>query len=379
MNEAATNPALGIIIFALGGLAGAVFYLPFKNVKNWAWESYWLVYAVFGLVLVPWALALTTSPNLIPVLKATPGNELLFCYLCGAMWGVGGLTWGLMIRYLGVGLGLAIGCGLCSATGTLIPPLVKNEFGKLLGSDSGICSLVGVAVSLLGIIAVGMAGMSKEKELPEEAKKKAVAEFNFKKGILVATFSGIMSAGMNFGLNGKGADHIQELASTLSPVTTNAWRGMPVLVVVLLGGFTINFLWCLFLNVKNKTTGDYVKAGAPLVGNLVFAGLAGAIWCSQFICFKTGEPAMGKTAYVGWAVLMACAILFGTLLGVFLGEWKGTGQKTRTLLTTGLVLLVLSAVISGYSGYLGSAKKVVASDAPIPVMRAATPEAGTPK
>lgn len=137
---------------------------------------------------------------------------------------------------------------------------------------------------------------------------------------------------------------------------------MPVLVVVLLGGFTVNALWCLFLNFKNKTTGDYLKSGAPILGNLVFAGIAGAIWCSQFVCFKTGEPAMGKTAYVGWAVLMACAILFGTLLGVILGEWKGTGSKTRGLLGTGLAMLVLSAVLAGYAGKLGQEQTSVSAD-----------------
>jgi L-rhamnose-H+ transport protein len=139
---------------------------------------------------------------------------------------------------------------------------------------------------------------------------------------------------------------------------------MPVLVVVLLGGFTINFLWCLFLNLKNKTAGDYTKANTPLAANLIFAGLAGAIWCSQFICLKTGEPAMGNTAYVGWAALMAAAILFSTLLGIFLGEWKGTSNRTRSLLAVGLVLLVLTSVISGYSGYLGqktTEKTVIAS------------------
>ncbi len=357
MNEVAqatTNPALGVLIFTLGGLAGAVFYLPFKKVKNWAWESYWLVYAVFGLVIVPWLLAFTTSPNVLAVLKQTSGKTLATCYLCGAMWGVGGLTWGLMIRYLGVGLGLAIGCGLCSAAGTLIPTMLKGEFGALLQNSSGLASLFGVAVSLVGIVVVGMAGMSKEKELPEEEKKKAVAEYDFKKGILVAIFSGLMSSGMSFGLQG-GAD-IEQLAKTTAPLTSDAWRGMPVLVVVLLGGFTVNFLWCLMLNVKNKTTGDYVKAGTPLVGNLIFAGLAGAIWCSQFICFKTGEPAMGKTAYVGWAVLMASAILFSTLLGIILGEWKGTSSRTRTLLGAGLVALLLSAMIAAYSGYLGQSQ-----------------------
>jgi L-rhamnose-H+ transport protein len=342
------NPALGVMIFALGGLAGAVFYLPFKRVKNWAWESYWLIYALFGLVIVPWALALSTSPNLLSVLKETPSKELAWCFACGAMWGVGGLTWGLMIRYLGVGLGLAIGCGLCSATGTLVPPILEGHIEKLYGTPAADISLLGVAVSILGIVLVGMAGISKENELPEEEKKKAVAEYNFKLGILVAFFSGITSSGMSFGL--QGGAKLEELATKLTPVTSSTWRGMPVLVVVLAGGFAVNFLWCLFLNAKNKTFGDYVKSGTPLAPNVIFAGLAGAIWCSQFICFKTGEPAMGERAYIGWAVLMASAILFSTLLGVLLGEWKGTSVRTRGLLSLGLVLLLASAAVAAYSG-----------------------------
>jgi L-rhamnose-H+ transport protein len=358
MAQATVNPALGVVIFVLGGLAGAVFYLPFKQVKNWAWESYWLIYAVVGLVLVPWVLAFSTSPNVIAVLKAAPASELVKCCLCGAMWGVGGLTWGLMIRYLGVGLGLAIGCGLCSAAGTLIPPIIDGHLDKLYGTPAANATLVGVVISLAGIILVGMAGMSKENELPEAEKKKAVAEFDFKKGLLVACFSGLMSSGMSFGL--QGGKTIEQLAKTTEPFTPPSWRGMPVLVVVLFGGFIVNSIWCLFLNVKNKTTGDYTKPGTPLVGNLIFAGLAGAIWCSQFICFKTGEPAMGPTAYVGWAVLMASAILFSTLLGIFLGEWKGTSGRTRSLLCGGLIFLLLSSFIAGLSGYLSQQK----TDAP---------------
>ncbi|MGD0381977.1 MAG: L-rhamnose/proton symporter RhaT [Thermoguttaceae bacterium] len=346
------NPALGIMIFTLGGLAGAVFYLPFKKVKNWAWESYWMIYAVAGLVIVPWALAFSTSPNVISVLRASPPQQLGYCFLCGAMWGIGGLTWGLMIRYLGVGLGLALGCGLCSAAGTLVPPIINGNFGELLKTQAGMASLGGVLVSLIGIVLVGAAGMSKENELPEEQKKAAVAEFNFKKGILVAIFSGLMSAAMNFGLQGGPGLELEKLALTIEPVTRNTWRGMPVLAVVLLGGFVVNGSWCLFLNLKNKSIGDYAKSGAPIAGNLFFAAVAGAIWCSQFICLKTGVSAMGKLTYIGWAVLMASAILFSSMLGIILGEWKNTSSRTKTLLALGLALLVLSSVISGYSGYL---------------------------
>jgi L-rhamnose-H+ transport protein len=160
------------------------------------------------------------------VLKQAPSQEVWYCYLCGAAWGFGGLTWGLMIRYLGVGLGLALGCGLCSAAGTVVPPMLKGQFAQLLHTSSGHASLGAAVISLVGIVLVGMAGMAKEKELPEEEKKKAVAEYSFKKGIMIAVFSGIMSAGMSFGL--QGGPGIQKLAAEVQPTTALAWQGIPV-------------------------------------------------------------------------------------------------------------------------------------------------------
>jgi len=155
---------------------------------------------------------------------------------------------------------------------------------------------------------------------------------------------------MNFGLQGGGS--LEKLATTVEPITSNLWKWTPVLVVVLLGGFVVNALWCLFLNVKNKTTGDYVKSGVPLAANFFFAGLAGVIWCLQMISLKTGEPVMGPMAYIGWSVMFSGAILFSTVFGIWLGEWRNTSSRTRLLLTLGLVFLVASSVISGYSGYL---------------------------
>jgi L-rhamnose-H+ transport protein len=347
------NAPLGIAIFMLGGLAGAVFYIPFRKVTGWAWESYWLVYAVAGLVLVPWLLALATSPNTLSVLAAAPRRQVLYCLLCGGAWGLGGLTWGLMIRYLGVGLGLAMGAGLTSAAGTLIPPMLKGHeaISAMFTTPAGLVSVAAAVVSVAGIAFVGLAGMSKEGELSEEEKRKAVAEFDFKKGILVAVFSGLMSSAMSFGLQGGPA--IEKAALVVQPATSAAWAGMPVLVVVLLGGFVVNCAWCLFLNLKNGTAKDYIRRDVPILRNLALSAAAGAIWCSQFICFKTGEPKMGRTSYIGWAVLMASQILFSQLLGMMLGEWKGTSGRTRRRLVAGLALLTISAVIAGYSGSLG--------------------------
>lgn len=351
MNQVnATNPMFGIFLFMLGGLSGAVFYLPFSKVKKWAWESYWLIYALVGLVLVPWILAYTTAPNTLAVLRAAPQHEIVYCLICGMLWGFGGLTWGLMIRYLGVGLGLAMGAGLTSAAGTLIPPMLKGSAAMtaMFHTRGGQASVVAAAVSLVGIVCVGLAGRSKESELPEEEKKKTVAEFNFRKGLTAAVFAGLMSSAMSFGL--QGGPGIQKLALSTAPVTAVTWAGIPVLVVVLMGGFLINGGWCLVLNFRNRTAGDYVKP--PVGNNLFFAALAGVLWCFQFVCFKTGEPSMGSTSYIGWAVLMAASILFSQLLGILLGEWKGTGAKTRGLLAAGLVLLIASSALAGYAGSL---------------------------
>jgi L-rhamnose-H+ transport protein len=303
-------------------------------------------------VLVPWFLTLTTSPNVFSVLKTAPAEEVIYCFLCGAAWGFGGLTWGLMIRYLGIGLGLAMGAGLTSAAGTLIPPMLKGKaaVAAMFTTPGGITSVVAAVVSLVGIVFVGLAGRSKEGELSEEQKRKTVAEFSFRKGILVAIFSGLMSSAMSFGL--QGGQWIQKTALITAPATPVVWAGMPVLVVVLFGGFVVNFAWCLFLNVRNRTVKDYVNKSVPILPNLIFAAMAGAIWCSQFICFKTGEPKMGNTSYIGWAVLMASQILFSQLLGLILGEWRGTGRKTLQLLGAGLLLLLVSAGLAGYAGAL---------------------------
>jgi len=336
------NTITGTLLCALGGIAGATFALPFRGIKNMKYESYWLIYAVAGLVVFPLVLASATCPNLFGLIGGADASVLARCIGFGALWGLGGLTWGLMIRYLGIGLGLAIGCGLCSATGTLIPPIVTGHTGDLFKDTASVVTFVSVIVSLVGIVLVGFAGKLKEGELDEEAKKKAVAEFNFKKGMLVALFSGIASAGMNFGLQG-GAP--LEAAAANAGVDAK-WVGMPVLVVVLWGGFVVNAAWCFWQNAKNRSFGDYAPRSSSFILNSSLAGAAGVVWALQFACQKIGEPAMGDMRYISFAIVMGSCVLFSSLLGVFLGEWKGTGAKTRGALVAGLVVLAASIGIA---------------------------------
>jgi L-rhamnose-H+ transport protein len=359
------NPFLGVLLHAIGGFASASFYIPFRRVRHWAWETYWLVGGFFSWIIAPWVLAFLLVPDLLTVLGETPPKSLFWSYFFGAMWGLGGLTFGLTMRYLGIALGMAMALGYCAAFGTLMPPLFQGKLVDIMTKTSGIITLVGVAVCLVGIAISGMAGMSKERELSAEQKQDAIKEFNFVRGFLVATFAGVMSASMSYGfVAGK---PIANLA--VEHGTAELWRNIPVFVVVLAGGFTTNFIWCVLLNLRNRTASDYLNHGyvrgasglpevtkdrVPLLANYVFSAIAGVTWYMQFFFFGMGSTQMGKYDFSSWTLHMASIMIFGTLWGVALKEWKGSSKRTHVLIAIGLVVLVSSTVIVGYGNYLGA-------------------------
>ncbi len=360
------NPLLGVLLHAIGGLASASFYLPFRGVKHWAWETYWLVGGVFSWVVAPWAAALLLIPHLFEVLRDSPAESLFWTYIFGVLWGVGGLTFGLTMRYLGIALGMAMALGYCVAVfGTLIPPLFRGEMGGILTSTSGLTILAGVAVCLLGIVISGFAGRSKERELSTAQKQETIKEFHLVKGVLVATLAGIMSASMAFAF-ATGAP-IKEVAEAYGAIPMFA--NIAVLPVVLAGGFTTNFLWCAFLNLKNRTGGDYfnrrciaaadglptkAKERAPLLANYSLSALAGVTWYMQFFFYGMGTTKMGKYDFSSWTLHMASIMIFGTLIGVAIGEWRGSSRATFKLVAVGLTVLVASTAVVGYGNYLGT-------------------------
>src|SRR5512141_200347 len=275
------NPFLGVFFHWLGGLASGSFYVPYRGVRKWAWEVYWLVGGFFSWIIAPWILASLNTRDLLGVLGQTSASTFAWTWFWGAMWGLGGLTFGLTMRYLGMALGMAVALGYTAAFGTLMPPIFRGEFAsQVLGTRSGLIILGGVAVCLIGIAVAGAAGVSKEREMSDEQKRASIKEFDLKKGLLVATFSGVMSSCFAYGL--AAGDPIK--AITLQHGTTTLWQGLPVLCVVLAGGFTTNFIWCVFLNIRNRTGYQYFNseirdpaaktpARAPMLPNYLFCAL----------------------------------------------------------------------------------------------------------
>lgn len=345
------NPLLGVVLHAIGGFAAGSFYIPFKRVRNWAWESYWLISGLAAWVVVPWIVAFLTVPNLFDVIRNAPGGSMIACYLFGVLWGIGGLTFGLTMRYLGMSLGYAFALGLTAAFGTIIPPVYFGTFGLLLANTSGLVTLGGIFICLAGIAVCGRAGISKERELTDEQKQAVISEFDFRKGVWVAVLCGIMSACFAFGI--AAGQPIAEYAAATG--TAPIWVNSPVFLFILAGGITTNFVWCVFLNIKNRTAGNYVNSGdASLATNYIFSALAGTIWYFQFMFYGMGTTKMGKYNFSSWTIHMAFIIVFSNIWGLIFREWKGAGRHTIRLIVTGILILVVSTIIIGLGNYLAS-------------------------
>lgn len=338
----------GVILILLGGFSNGSFYLPFKKVKNWSWEIYWFIYALIALIFAPWIVSFLSVPDLLGLFREATAKSMLWPVVFGALWGVGGLTFGLSMRYLGMGLGMSLALGLTAAFGTLIPPVFKGEFGELLSQTSGIVTLIGVLVCLVGIGITGWAGMSKDNEMPEEKKKEAIKEFDFKKGVLVALFAGLLSASFAFGV--EAGKPLAQLATERGTPSLN--QNNPILILVMFGGFIINGFWCIYLGFKNRTLGDFGKKEAPLSGNYLFSSTAGILWYLQMMFFGMGKTRMGELDFASWSILMASSIVFSNMWGLITQEWKGASSKTMRILYFGLIVLILSTIIIGYGTYL---------------------------
>jgi len=346
---------LGIIFHFIGGFASGSFYMPYKKVKGWHWENYWIIGGLFSWLIVPPLAAWLTVPGFSEIIKATPASTIRYTILFGILWGFGGLTYGLGVRYLGMSLGNSVVLGFCSAFGALVPSVYynfvpaegKTTLHDLLHTTWGLIVLAGVLICLLGIYICGRAGMMKEKELPEAEKKKSVAEFNLAKGLVVAIFSGIMSACFNFGIEAGKPMANAAVAAGMNPL----YQNNVTYVVLLWGGLATNFIWCMMLNAKNKTFGDYTDSKTPLLNNYIFSALAGTTWFLQFFFYGMGESKLGNGAS-SWILHMAFIILVANAWGIALKEWKGVSNKTRATFITGICTILLSVLLVGLGNSL---------------------------
>ena len=335
---------IGLIIIAIGSFGQSSSYVPIKKVKDWSWESFWLTQGIFAWLVFPLIGAFLAVPegSSLGGLISLAGSDIWKSIGFGMLWGVGGLTFGLSMRFLGIALGQSIALGTCAAFGTIIPAIMR---GDDLFHGSGLILLIGVCVTLAGIATIGYAGSLRSKNMTEEERKAAIKDFALTKGLLVALLAGVMSACFSLGLEAGTPIKQAILNAGVKPL----FAGLPVVFLVTLGGFFTNAAFCIQQNIKNKTGKEYLSVPKKvLVNNILFCALAGVLWYSQFFGFEIGKSFLPEGSVLlafSWCILMSLNVLFSNLWGIILKEWKGSGQKTILVLILGLVLLILSIVL----------------------------------
>ena len=336
---------LGLIIIAIGAFCQSSCYVPINRIKDWSWESYWIVQGVFAWLLLPLLGALLAVPaghSLAELFSSDNSFNILMTVVFGMLWGVGGLTFGLSMRYLGVALGQSIALGTCAGLGTVMGPVLLNLFFPEQDALSSLTFSViaGVLVTLLGIAIIGVAGSMKSASLSEEEKRAAVKDFNFPKGLAIALLAGFMSGCFNVGL-AFGAD------INFGELTPNMYKPLPATLLVTVGGFLTNAVYCFWQNSRNNTWGDYSK-GSVWGNNALFCLLAGGLWYSQFFGLSLGKGFLTESPTLmtlSFCILMALNVVFSNVWGIILKEWQGCSRKTITVLVVGIAVLVLSCFL----------------------------------
>jgi L-rhamnose-H+ transport protein len=340
------NSFYGIALIAIGSFASAVYYWPLKKLTNWSWETGWLVQGVFAWIIGPWLIAMVTVPHLFEIIGSSPRHSIYMPVLFGLGWGIGGLTWGLSIRYLGIGLGNSLPLGITLALSTLIPPFMDGTASDVFIHRQGIITIAGVVIALIGIAICGWAATLKDHEI--SVSKNSEAEgFDSRKGFAVALVAGIMSACFAFGE--KSGQSMVEIAKQMNP--GSIWVYNPVYAIILIGGFIANAVYCVSMIVRRKSFIDFRK---PSTGKYYWlAGLAGVLWFSQFVFKGMGTSKMNADMrYITWCLLFSLVIIFSNLIGIIIGEWKGVLKKTILVLSAGLLVMLLSVLVIGFAPVL---------------------------
>jgi L-rhamnose-H+ transport protein len=346
---------LGILYHSIGGIASGSFYMPFNKVKGWAWESYWIVGGLFSWLIVPPLAAYLTVPGFAEIIVAGSKQVLYFTFLMGLLWGVGGCSYGLSVRYLGMSLGNSVVLGFTAAFGAIVPSIYYNinptegkvSFSDLLGSQGGQLVLLGVVVCLAGIALSGKAGMMKESELSKEDQKASVPEFSLVKGLIIAVLSGILSSFFNFGIESGKPLAEAAVAAGYNPL----YQNNVTFVVILWGGLTTNLIWTTILSIKNKSYRDFTNKNSPIAKNLMFSAIAGTTWFLQFFFYGMGESKLGNGAS-SWILHMSTIILTANMWGIYRKEWKGVAAKTKWTIAIGIFVIILAVALVGIGNSL---------------------------
>jgi L-rhamnose-H+ transport protein len=344
------NPIIGTGLHAIGGISASSCYLPNTQTKNWSWGTFWLAQALFAWVIMPLLIGWLTVPGFFQILIDAPAKPFWIAFLLGAVYGFGGMSFGKAIKQIGYSLTYTLAIGISAVLGTIFPMLIFGGLGDFFAKPGGGIVLIGMILSLLGVVICGWAGFKKEKDL--DAANVGKAGFNMTVGLLLTIVAGVLSGVFNLSL-----EYGKPIADMAAQNGAGHFEGNAKLVISTSGCFVVNMIWFLIAGFRNGTLREFLpqngSSGNIIARNWFWSALAGSLWCFQFFFYGLGHVKMGNFQFASWVLHMSMLIFFSYIVGVLMKEWKSVKFKTYILLITGLLILITSFCITSYGSYIG--------------------------
>jgi len=325
----------------IGGLLNGSWVLPMKRMKAWKWENAWLLFSVVGLVIIPWAAAVTSVPSLGRVFHETSWLTIGKVSIFGIGWGVGNILFGIGVSRLGLAVGYGIILGLIAPIGTFLPLIVLHP--ERLWTRQGYTLMAGTVLVVLGIVGLAVAGQRREKEGKVQA---SMVQPGFMVGLVICILAGIFSPMLNFGfVFGQELQvHALSLGAKPSMAANAIWA------LTLTGGFFVNAGYSLYLLARNRTWGTFFAQAAG--GSHWLGGcLMGGILFGSFMAYGMGATALGPLGgIVGWPLLMSMSLITSNFWGALTGEWKGASRGSYGFSLAGIAFLIVAIVVISRGG-----------------------------
>jgi L-rhamnose-H+ transport protein len=335
--------SIGVVLIVIGGFMQGTYFLGLKWTKPWKWENIWLVYAAVALVILPVILAIATVPQFGAVFSLVPTGALAKVFLYGVGWGVGSVLSGLGVDRVGLAMGVSVLIGITAALGALIPLVVNNP--ELIGKPKGLMIILSVVVLLAGVSLVAIAG--RKRDATKLATGESGQKGSFKAGLLICVFSGIFSCMLNLAFSF--SRPVAQAATLAGAKPANAQYF--VWMIALGGGFIANLVYTVFLLQRNSTWRNFTMPRSGLVA-LLGIGM-GLLWYFGVVLYGGGAGIMGELGTVaGWPIFMATMIVFSTIWGFAMGEWKGSSSEAKWYMLAGLIVLIVASGISGVANQM---------------------------
>lgn len=344
------NPVIGTGLHAIGGMSAASCYLPNTQTRQWSWGTFWLAQALFAWILMPLLIGWITVPGFFHILATAPKESLWTAFLLGAAYGFGGMSFGKAINHIGYSLTYTLAIGISAVLGTLLPMVIFGGIGEYFSRPGGGIVLTGMILSLIGVTICGQAGFKKEKDLDQTGTGKK--KFNMSTGLFLTIVAGVLSGVFNLSL-----EYGQPVSDMAAAAGAGHYEGNAKLIISTSGCFSVNLIWFIIAGLRKQTLKEFLPAKElPLkliFRNWFWSAMAGSLWCFQFFFYGLGHVKMGNFQYASWVLHMSMLIFFSYIVGLVMKEWKQVKKPTYFLLITGLVILILSFVITSYGSYTG--------------------------